>query len=318
MTRIGVTGGAGFVGSNLVRELIQLGHEVVVVDDLSTGMKNNLSDLDLDFRDISILDYSELSRAFNQVNHIFHLAARGSVPRSLRNPVATINVNVIGTQNVLEIARKTGAQVIFSSSSSVYGSNLELPKTEKMWTSPISPYAASKLSGEALMESYAKSFGMNIVNFRFFNIFGPRQRPDHVYAAVVPKWIWSALNEAPLTLFGDGLQTRDFTFIDSVVEILISVLNWKKGHEDPINLAFGNRISLNEVISSLKIYFPNLQIERLEARHGDVIDSQNQGEYLRKLFPSVTPVDFEVGLKKTIEWLKTEGSSILNGPELVD
>jgi UDP-glucose 4-epimerase len=318
MAKIAVTGGAGFVGTNLVKELVNQNHEVVVVDDLSTGMVSNLSQFEIEFHEISLVNQPKLSRALFGVEHIFHLAARGSVPRSLKNPVATVEVNVIGTQNVLEIARENGAQVIFSSSSSVYGANLELPKTEQMWTSPISPYAASKLAGEALMESYAKSFDMNIVNFRFFNIFGPYQRPDHVYAAVIPKWIWSALSNQPLTVFGDGSQTRDFTYIDTVTEVLMSVLLWKRGHENPINLAFGNRVSLNEVLSSLRTFIPSIQIEHQPVRRGDVADSQNQADYIKRLFPTVDPVNFHDGLKKTIDWFKTEGIKVVNGPKVVD
>jgi UDP-glucose 4-epimerase len=318
MAKIAVTGGAGFVGTNLVHELVRHKHQVVVVDDLSTGMASNLSHLELDFHDISIVDKSKLSKALSGVEHIFHLAARGSVPRSLKHPVATVEVNVIGTQNVLEVARENGAQVVFSSSSSVYGANLELPKTERMWTSPISPYAASKLAGEALMESYAKSYEMNIVNFRFFNIFGPYQRPDHVYAAVIPKWIWSALHNQPLTLFGDGTQTRDFTFVETVIEVLMNTLSWKKGHEDPINLAFGNRISLNEVLSTLRSTFPNSVIDHQPTRLGDVVDSQNQANYVRELFPTVTPISFSEGLNKTINWFKSEGIKVVNGPKVKD
>jgi UDP-glucose 4-epimerase len=318
MAKVAVTGGAGFVGTNLVKELVKQKHEVVVVDDLSTGMLSNLSQLDIEFHEISLVDQPKLSRALVGVEHIFHLAARGSVPRSLKNPVATVEVNVMGTQNVLESARENGAQVIFSSSSSVYGANLELPKTEQMWTSPISPYAASKLAGEALMESYARSYDMNIVNFRFFNIFGPYQRPDHVYAAVIPKWIWSALSNQTLTVFGDGSQTRDFTYIDTVTEVLMSVLLWKKGHENPINLAFGNRVSLNEVLSSLRKFLPSIQIDYQPVRAGDVVDSQNQADYIKKLFPAVNPVTFQDGLEKTIDWFKSEGAQVVGGPRVVD
>jgi UDP-glucose 4-epimerase len=281
-------------------------------------MKSNLSRLDIEFFKISLLDHSKLLKACSGVEHIFHLAARGSVPRSIKNPRATVEVNVIGTQNVLEAARENGAQVVFSSSSSVYGANLELPKTEKMWTSPISPYAASKLAGEALMESYAKSYDMNIVNFRFFNIFGPYQRPDHVYAAVIPKWIWSALKSQPLVLFGDGSQTRDFTFVDTVVEVLMATLSWEKSHENPINLAFGNRISLNEVLATLRSVFPNLKITHEPIRLGDVADSQNQADYIKELFPTVNPISFNEGLMKTVDWFKSEGIKVVNGPRAID
>lgn len=318
MAKVGVTGGAGFVGTNLVRKLIEQKHEVVVVDDLSTGLESNLSQLGIELHQISLLETEKLSRALFDVEHIFHLAARGSVPRSLKNPVATVEINVIGTQNVLEVARENRAQVIYSSSSSVYGANLKLPKTERMWTSPISPYAASKLAGEALMESYAKSYDMNIVNFRFFNIFGPFQRPDHVYAAVIPKWIWCALNNQPLALHGDGRQTRDFTYVETVIEVLMATLSWKKGHEDPINLAFGNRISLNEVLATLRNAFPNLEINHQPTRLGDVVDSQNQAIYVQQLFPSIKPISFQEGLKKTIDWFKSEGSKIVNGPRVLE
>jgi UDP-glucose 4-epimerase len=318
MARIVVTGGAGFVGTNLVRELLKKSHEVVVIDDMSTGISKNISDMGIEVHEISLIDKAKLREALIGAEHIFHLAARGSVPRSIKNPVSTFEINVCGTQNVLEIAREGGAQVIFSSSSSVYGKNLRLPKNEKMWTSPISPYAASKLAGEALMQSYASSYGLNIVNFRFFNIFGPFQRPDHVYAAVIPKWIWSALNNQKLTLFGDGSQTRDFTFIDTVVEVLMKTLSWKKGHEDPINLAFGNRISLNDVLAKLTAVFPDLRITQQEGRSGDVLDSQNDPNYIRQLFPDVIPVTFESGFEKTINWFRSEGIGFADGPTFLN
>jgi len=318
MKKVGVTGGAGFVGTNLVRELLKSGFEVIVVDDLSTGLEANLKNLDLEFAKISITDESKLRSAFRNVDCIYHLAARGSVPRSLSNPRATFEVNVTGTQNILEIARENGAKIIYSSSSSVYGSNLELPKNEKMWVSPISPYAASKLSAEALVQSYAKSYGINAVTFRFFNIFGPFQRPDHNYAAVIPKWIWKAMNNLPIVVFGDGLQTRDFTYIRTVIDTLVATTKLNVSHEDPINLAFGNRISLNQVIENLKSIFPNLKAEYTQPRKGDVADSQNDPYYLKSIFPSVQPEPFLKSLESTVEWFSTEIKQVLDGPEVTD
>ena len=161
MSRIAVTGGAGFVGTNLVRALLKENHEVVIIDDFSTGLKSNLIGLDVQVHEISLVDADKVSKALEKSEYIFHLGARGSVPRSIKNPRATMDVNVTGTLNILEFARRAGAAVAFSSSSSVYGSNLELPKNEKMWMAPLTPYAASKLSGEALIASYAASFVPN-------------------------------------------------------------------------------------------------------------------------------------------------------------
>jgi UDP-glucose 4-epimerase len=318
MASVAVTGGAGFVGCNLVRELVRLGHDVKVIDDLSTGLRSNLDGLNIKFHQVSITDFEHLRTSLNGSEIIFHLAARGSVPRSIVNPVATMQTNVIGTQNVLECAREFDSQVIFSSSSSVYGANLTLPKSEKMWTSPISPYAASKLAGEALMQSYARSYGLAITSFRFFNIFGPYQRPDHDYAAVIPKWIWRAMNNQPLTLFGDGEQTRDFTSVNAVVSVLISSMYRKLKNEDPINLAFGNRISLLRVIEQLQEYFPELVVEFQPKRQGDVIDSQNDPKRIHELFPEVSTVPFEDSLRETVRWFENEGEAVINGPEIVE
>ena len=173
MKSVVVTGGAGFVGTNLVKALIGLGYEVVVIDDFSTGLRSNVDDLDCQVHDLSIVNGHLLNSALNRSNFIFHLAARGSVPRSIKNPEATFRVNVEGTMNVLNHAKIHGTPVLFSSSSSVYGANRVLPKNEFMWTAPITPYAASKLSGEALVQSYGVSYDLPVFIFRFFNIFGP-------------------------------------------------------------------------------------------------------------------------------------------------
>jgi len=313
-----VTGGAGFVGTNLVLALLKENHEVVVLDDFSTGLKSNLKGLDVQVYEISLFDAEKVSKALEKSEYIYHLGARGSVPRSIKNPRATMDVNVIGTLNILESARATGATVAFSSSSSVYGSNLELPKNEKMWMAPLTPYAASKLSAEALVASFAASFGISAITYRFFNIFGPWQRPDHDYAAVIPKWIWKLMHNQSIEVFGDGNQSRDFTYIDTVVSVLIRGLRQKVNHPNPVNLAFGSRITLNQCIDELRVKFPNLDVNYVPERVGDVRNSQNDPTLLNSIFPQIKPVDFSEALENTYEWFVEHGLSIANGPRVID
>jgi len=318
MSRVAVTGGAGFVGTNLVRALLKENHKVAIIDDFSTGLKSNLIGLDVQVHEISLVDADKVSKALEKSEYIFHLGARGSVPRSIKNPRATMDVNVTGTLNVLESARANGAAVTFSSSSSVYGSNLELPKNEKMWMAPLTPYAASKLSGEALVASYAASFGISAITYRFFNIFGPWQRPDHDYAAVIPKWIWKLMHNQSIEVFGDGNQSRDFTYIDTVVSVLIQGLKEKVNHPNPVNLAFGSRITLNECINELRVKFPKLDVNYVSERAGDVRNSQNDPTLLHSIFPQIKPVAFSQALENTYQWFVEHGSSIANGPRVTD
>jgi UDP-glucose 4-epimerase len=315
---VGVTGGGGFVGTNLVHALRAKNHDVVVIDDFSTGLRSNLKNIDCEVHEVSLIDFTGLSKALEKCEYIFHLGARGSVPRSIKNPRATFDVNVTGTLNVLESARGTGASIAFSSSSSVYGANLDLPKNEKMWTAPLTPYAASKLSGEGLVHSYANSFNLSAVTYRFFNIFGPWQRPDHDYAAVIPKWIWKLMHGEPIEVFGDGHQSRDFTFVDTVISILIEGMERKLHHPNPLNLAYGSKISLIEVLEIMKGRYPNLSVNYVETRLGDVQKSQNSPELLKSLFPNIEPVDFHVGLERTFDWFNVYGTTIANGPKVND
>lgn len=318
MSKVAVTGGAGFVGTNLVRTLLYHGHEVVVVDNFSTGLKSNIAGLDCEVFETSILNYKQLQKAFIGCDHIFHLAARGSVPRSLKNPRATFDVNLKGTLNVLECARSLGAKLTFSSSSSVYGSNLSLPKTEEMYVAPLTPYAASKLAGEGLVQSYSASFGVQANTFRFFNIYGPWQRPDHQYAAVIPKWIWKLINGEIIEIYGDGNQSRDFTYIDTVVEILLESMQNFVSRSTPINLAYGSKISLNETIELLSRKFDKPRVSYLSERLGDVKNSQNDPSLLQRLFPMITPVEFQEGIEKTINWFLESGNTIAHGSQVVD
>jgi UDP-glucose 4-epimerase len=318
MKRVAVTGGAGFIGSNLVIQLISKGYAVTVVDDLSTGLLSNISDLDLDFRQISITDFDKLQSALMDSEVIFHLAARGSVPRSIINPTATHNVNVNGTVNVLEIAKKNKSHVIFSSSSSVYGRNLALPKEENMWLGPTTPYAASKLAGESYLEAYAHSYQIPVTILRFFNVFGPRQRPDHQYAAVLPKWIWLAMHEQPIEVFGDGTASRDFTYVDTVVSVAIEAMEKKIETEGAVNLAYGNRIMLNDCIEMLKTFFPHIEVNYVQSRLGDIKDSQNLPTLLNQTFPGVIPKSFESALEETVQWLLAHGKSVADGPALIE
>jgi UDP-glucose 4-epimerase len=318
MSKVAVTGGAGFIGSNLVTRLIAEGHEVVVVDDLSTGLFSNVKDQVCEFRELSITDFAKLNSAIKDCETIFHLGARGSVPRSIKNPVATHAVNATGTLNVLEVARESGAHVLFSSSSSVYGRNMRLPKDESMWLGPMTPYAASKLAAEGYVQSYASAYKVPTTLLRFFNVFGPRQRPDHEYAAVLPKWIWLAMHNQPIQVFGDGTASRDFTYVDTVLDVAMTAMKQKVTSDGAINLAYGNRISLNETIDLLKHHFPDLEVNYTVDRPGDVKESQNSPELLRKLFPAVQPKAFDLALSETVTWLKEFGQSVANGPQTSD
>jgi UDP-glucose 4-epimerase len=313
-----ITGGAGFIGSNLLKRLQSAGHDCIVIDDLSSGLVSNVSLNAENFSKISLIEEDLVSETLKGVEVIYHLGARGSVPRSISNPIATHQVNSTGTLNVLECARKSGAHVIFSSSSSVYGRNTDLPKREDTWLAPMTPYAASKLSAEAYVQSYAFSYGVPTTLLRFFNVYGPRQRPDHQYAAVIPKWIWAAMNGQEINVFGDGETTRDFTYVDTVVDVLVSAMENKRLTEGPVNLAYGNRISLNLVLDLLRGYFPNVKINYLDQRAGDVKDSQNSPEMIKQVFPEIQPVPFEVGFEATVKWLQEHGESIANGPETID
>lgn len=315
--RVLVSGGAGFIGTNVVLALINQGHNPVVLDDLSTGLKTNIPE-GVDFFEGSITDINSVREASLGAEAVVHLAARGSVPRSIRNPVLTQKINIDGTLNILEVAREKDLRVIFSSSSSVYGANTGLPKNEEMVLKPLTPYAASKLAGEALMMAYGHSYNLCITTLRFFNVFGPWQRPDHVYSAVIPKWIWQAMNGQRIEVFGDGEQSRDFTSVSYVCKVILQALEKRVNHPEPINLALGNKITLNEVITYLKMHFPNLETEYLQKRFGDVYASQNNPSELKRIFSNVHTESFEQSLKETIHWLEQESSKITGGPQIDD
>jgi UDP-glucose 4-epimerase len=271
----------------------------------------NIDFPNIDFHEGSIQSIESIEKSARNADLLIHLAARGSVPRSIAEPLATHSVNATGTLNVMEVARRVGARVIFSSSSSVYGANTELPKTESMWTSPLSPYAASKLAGEGYCAAYSESYGVPTTVFRFFNIFGPWQRPDHDYAAVIPRWIWAALNNQPILLDGDGTQTRDFTYVDTVVDTIVSAIDRELNHPQPINLAFGNRISLLEVIGELeRIFGRTLEVEKRPRRAADVPHSQNDPTLVNSVFPSIAPTSFPEALAKTVEWMRSNGPAV--------
>jgi UDP-glucose 4-epimerase len=308
--KVVVTGGAGFIGANLCGALVRRGHSpVVALDDLSTGSAANLDDIaGVELVEASILDARALERAVEGAGAIVHLAARASVPRSLADPAACHEVNATGTVGVLEAARASGKpHVIVASSSSVYGANPTLPKSEDLATLPLSPYAASKLATEAYALAYASSFGLGVLAFRFFNVFGPLQPAGHAYAAVIPAFVSAALEGRPLTVHGDGLQTRDFTYVGSVAAVLADAVERRVTAPAPVNLAFGSRRSLLEVIEALeRVHGRRVTVEHMAPRAGDVRHSQADDRRLRSLFPSAEPVAFETGLSETVEWFERQ------------
>jgi UDP-glucose 4-epimerase len=282
---------------------------VVVVDDLSPGSADNLRDLDVELHHGSILDDEVLDAALPGASSVIHLAARPSVPRSIADPVATHEVNATGTMCVLEAVRRHEVgHMVTSSSSSVYGANPTLPKQEDLPPSPRSPYAASKLAAESYTLAWAQVWGFRALAFRFFNVFGPLQPAGHAYAAVIPAFVDAALAGRAVEIHGVGPQTRDFTYVDTVCNILTSAVLGQVGCERPVNLAFGGRYDLLEVLDLLEeILGTEVARQHVEPRVGDVRDSQADRTRLEGLFPGVEPVGLEVGLRRTVDWFRATG-----------
>jgi UDP-glucose 4-epimerase len=307
--KVVVTGGAGFIGSNLGRELLARPDvdEVVALDDLSTGNRGNLDGTDIRLLEGTILDPAALDAACEGASAIVHLGALPSVPRSVLDPVASHHANATGTLEVLQAARRAGdLHVVVASSSSVYGANRELPKREAMRTAPISPYAVSKQATEAYAMSFGHTYGLPVLAFRFFNVYGPLQPAGHAYAAVVPAFVDAALRGEPLTVHGDGEQTRDFTFVGTVTRVIADAVTRTVTDLEPVNLAFGSRTSLNALIADLsEILGFAPQVEHVDPRAGDVRDSQADNSRLRHHFPDVSPVSLHDGLRQTVEWFRT-------------
>ena len=307
--RVVVTGGAGFIGANLVRRLLADGDDVVVIDDLSTGDRANLADVDGDVElvEASILDGDAVRGAVRGASSIVNLAARGSVPLSVADPVASHDRNTTGTMAVLEAARAEGVgHVVHASSSAVYGANPHLPRHEGLLPMPVSPYAATKLANEAYLLSWAACYDLAVLPFRFFNVFGPMQPPGHAYAAVVPAFVDAAMSGRPLPVHGDGLQTRDFTFVGDVCAVLADAVHRGVATDGPVNLAFGTRVSLLELIGELELVLGRqLGREHQPTRAGDVRDSQADTTVLRSLFPAATVTPLRDGLQATVDWFAT-------------
>ncbi len=304
--KVVVTGGAGFIGANLCRVLAEdpAITDVVAVDDLSTGKASNLAGLDITLVEGSVLDARVLEPALVSADCIVHLAALPSVPRSLADPMTSHQANASGTVAVLEGARKAGVgHVLVASSSSVYGGNRALPKHEDLVPQPLSPYAASKLASEAYAFAFQHCFGLDVLVFRLFNVFGPLQDAFHPYAAGIPIFIAAALAGRPVPVHGDGLQTRDFTFVDTVTTVLRDAVVRRVSYPAPVNLAFGGRTDLLTVLATLEeILGAEIAVEHREPRGGDVRDSQADPRRLQELFGDIAPVDLLTGLRRTVEW----------------
>jgi UDP-glucose 4-epimerase len=313
--RVVVTGGAGFIGANLCRRLLSEPEvsSVAVIDDLSTGQAANLEGVDVELTIASILDQDAVHEVCAGAATIVHLGALGSVPRSIDDPLTTHHANATGTLHVLQAARQSGrggAQVIVAGSSSVYGATTDLPKHEALPTRPVSPYGASKLATEWYALAFQHSYGLPVLAFRFFNVFGPLQAADHAYAAVIPRFMAAAFAGRPLTVQGDGLQSRDFTYVATVCDAITKATVRRITHPEPVNLAFGDPHDLLSVIAEIEaILGRRLEIEHVEPRAGDVRASDADSTVVRSLIPDLSPVPFTEGLHATIDWFSARDRS---------
>jgi UDP-N-acetylglucosamine/UDP-N-acetyl-alpha-D-glucosaminouronate 4-epimerase len=304
-----VTGGAGFIGSNTVDELVRRGHGVVVLDDLSSGKEDNLAEVrsKITFMKGSITDIEVVQKAMVQADYVIHLAARTSVPRSVKDPVDTNRINVDGTLNVLVAARDNKVKrVVFAASSSAYGDTPTLPKSEDMQPLPISPYGVSKYVGELYAQTFGRCYGLENVSLRYFNIFGPRQDPDSPYSGVLSRFSTAFLDSTPPVVFGDGEQTRDFTYVDNAVQANILACEAPSASGRTFNIGTGHAVSLNQVLQMLqKASGKTLETKYEPSREGDIRDSLADIRLAKEFLGYEPTVMFEEGLERTYAWYQS-------------
>jgi UDP-glucose 4-epimerase len=306
MAKVLVTGGAGFIGSNLVRGLLESGDEVRVLDNFSTGNRGNLAGLEVEIVEGELRSYERVHNAVRGVELVYHLGALGSVPRSVQDPLTSSAVNVEGTLNVLLAARDEGVRrVVFSSSSSIYGSSGELPRTEAMAPDPISPYGVAKLAAERYCVSFSRVYhGFETVVLRYFNVFGPRQSPFSQYAAVVPLFVTAVREGRPVTIFGDGEQSRDFTYVANVVDATIRAGAAEGASGQIFNVAAGAPGTVNQLADLIgRILDRPVEKEYRDPRPGDVRDSWADVRLAEQVLGYRPEVDLEEGLSRTVDQL---------------
>jgi len=305
-----VTGGAGFIGSNLVAALAAAGEHVRVLDNLSTGRWTHLDGIEAQSRveriEGDIRDPNAVAEAARGVEVIFHQAALGSVPRSVETPVESDAVNVGGTVTVLDVARRLGVRrVVFAASSSAYGETPVLPKQEDMTPLPLSPYAVTKLAGEQYVKVFAGIYGLEAISLRYFNVFGPNQTPDGAYAAAIPRFVDAALAGRAIEIYGDGLQTRDFCYVDNTVHSnLLAASTPRKLSGEVVNIAGGRRIALNDLCAEIsRILGRQILVEHVAPRPGDIRHSLADIGRAGELLGYAPHVRWEDGLQPTIDYL---------------
>ncbi|MEW5958067.1 MAG: SDR family oxidoreductase [Chloroflexota bacterium] len=309
-----VTGGAGFIGSNIVEELLRQGQRVRVLDNFSTGRRQNLdmvrqavpAEHRLEVIEGDLRSYHIVREAVQGIDYVLHQGALPSVPRSVRDPLTSNEVNVVGTLNLLQAAREAGVKrLVYASSSSVYGNSPTLPKVETMCPHPLSPYAISKLAAEQYCQSFWQLYDLETVCLRYFNVFGPRQDPTSQDSAVIPRFITAALRHEPLTIQGDGRQSRDFTYVANVVAANLLACQAPAAPGQVINASCGQRYSLLDLATRLEQLFDRtLEVEYLEPRAGDVKHSQADISRAGQILGYEPAVDFETGLSMTVDWYR--------------
>jgi UDP-N-acetylglucosamine/UDP-N-acetyl-alpha-D-glucosaminouronate 4-epimerase len=310
-----VTGGAGFIGSNIVDELVRRGESVVVLDDLSAGKEDNLADIrnKISFIKGSINDIEAIRRSMQEADYVIHLAARTSVPRSVKDPVETNRVNIDGTLNMLMAARDARVKrVVLAASSSAYGETPTLPKIETMQPEPISPYGVTKYACELYAQVFGRVYGLQSVSLRYFNVFGPRQDPSSPYSGVLSKFCSAFLEGTDPVVFGDGEQTRDFTYIENVVQATLLACDAPAASGKVVNVGTGERISLNRTLELLREISGNaLEAKYEPAREGDIRDSQADITLSRELLGYDPTVNFAEGLRRTFTWYQESQAKAL-------
>jgi nucleoside-diphosphate-sugar epimerase len=307
-----VTGGAGFIGSHLAEELVARGHQVRVVDSLITGKRANLDHLPgVEFLEGDLADSSTCQRAVDAVEYVLHEAAIPSVPRSVQDPVTSNRANIDGSLNLLVAARDAGVKrLVYAGSSSAYGDTPTLPKREDMPANPLSPYALQKLVAEQYCQMFTRLYGFETVTIRYFNVFGPRQDPGSPYSGVISLFATALLAGRQPLIYGDGEQTRDFTYVSNVVDGVLRACEAPKAAGEVINVATGGRISLNELLRTMnRILGTNIQAIHLDGRAGDVKDSQADISKARTLLGYTPQILLEEGLTKTIAWCREQSRS---------